>query len=484
MNTNESCIAVIDVGSSAIRGCVGYKDEANEFHVLSSETRSVGDEVRRGMVCNVKGAAKIVREVVDALQQSESAPCTISQVLVSVNAASLRSKEARTVNGLQGTEEVTGDILIDMEYDCESQVPEGKEVFYSHLKEYVVDGFRSQSPLGEKPKTLEVAYTLVFGKQEIQQSLAEMFTEIGVDYNLAPGGWATAKLVVPTEERKRGAVVVNCGAETTTVCVVKEDKVCYLVVIPIGGQSITNDLQRIMSFEEAETEKISHGSAIHYSLWKNGTGPSDLSTLMDLPQRDRSINEIIVARAEEIVANVWAQIQASGINLQEATIYLTGGASRLKDLDVLMKNQTNMSVIRVATNPLLAEGSPQESLTPEFSQCVGLLTMDYKGGCELAEKPSQEPEQEVTEDAEPAGTPSTDNSAKQEKVEVVHSEPSLFDEFRDLLPFGKKKRASQPKTASPTNDKAPRQSAVGQTMKKVEQKGMELMDSLFDGDDI
>lgn len=482
MNTNKSYIAVVDVGSSAIRGCVGYRDESQALHILSAGSLPVGDEVRRGLVCNVKGTARIVREVVDALQQNEAYPCRISQVLASVNAASLRSKEARTVNGLQGEEEVTQDILDTMADDCSLEVPEGKELYFSQLKEYMVDGFKSQSPVGEKPKMLEAVYTQVYGKPEILSQLDAAFKEAGVDFTLMPGAWAAAQVVAPFEDRVHGCVVVDFGAETTTVCVIKDDHICHLVVIPLGGQCITNDLQRLsFSEEEAEQEKLVHGSAIHHSQWKNGIGPKELAGRKELSPRDKSINDIIVARAEEIVANVWAQIQVSGVALQEATIYLTGGASRLKDLEVLVAEKTNMRVVKVEENILRDDSCPSVCRTPEFSQCVGLLVLGEAEGCEaeFADEEDNQPETVDKPVEEPVEEPDNGHSTDRN---VDNQGGSLFGDFMDFIPWHRRRKSSPAKPQQP-REKPQQKSVVEKTMEKAEQKGMAFMDSLFSGDD-
>ena len=61
------------------------------------------------------------------------------------------------------------------------------------------------------------------------------------------------------------------------------------------------------------------------------------------------LNNIIEARTEEIIANVWNQIQLSGYDDKLlAGLIITGGAANLKDLDEVLRKRSKIEKVRNA----------------------------------------------------------------------------------------------------------------------------------------
>ena len=73
---------------------------------------------------------------------------------------------------------------------------------------------------------------------------------------------ASAAVVLP-EERELGVIVVECGAEHTSLAVFSRGALSALGMVPVGGDHITRDLAALLSVEpvEAERLKIEVGSA-------------------------------------------------------------------------------------------------------------------------------------------------------------------------------------------------------------------------------
>ena len=163
------------------------------------------------------------------------------------------------------------------------------------------------------------------------------------------------------------------------------------MVLPLGGNSITHDICDLdVEESEAEQLKLKHGSAVN-EPGIEGEPPVmiDLSNHRTVPEQE--LNDIIEARVEEIVANVWNQIQISGYENQLlAGIVLTGGSAKLKDFDELFRRVSGLDV-RVAVPEIgIAEASLPKVADPACSTVVGLLLKgSAKGGCVVVERPAQ-----------------------------------------------------------------------------------------------
>ena len=62
----------------------------------------------------------------------------------------------------------------------------------------------------------------------------------------------TAAMMIAEAEKRGGCVLVDLGADTTTVSVYYKNILRHLAVIPIGGNNITKDIASLQ-IEEAET---------------------------------------------------------------------------------------------------------------------------------------------------------------------------------------------------------------------------------------
>ena len=81
------------------------------------------------------------------------------------------------------------------------------------------------------------------------------------------------------------------------------------------------------------------------------------------------LNNIIEARAEEIVANVWNQIQLSSYEDKLlAGIILTGGAANLKNLDETLRKRSKIEKIRMAKLPRNTVHAPSNVLKGWFAE--------------------------------------------------------------------------------------------------------------------
>ena len=162
----------------------------------------------------------------------------------------------------------------------------------------------------------------------------------------------TANAVLTESERRSGCALVDFGADTTTISVYKNNILRFLTVLPLGGNSITRDITTLqMEEEEAERLKKTYGDA----LYEEEPEQEEATCKLDDDSRIikvADLNNIIEARAEEIIANVWNQIQLSGFDDKLlAGIIMTGGATNLKNLEEMLRKRSKIEKIRMARLP-------------------------------------------------------------------------------------------------------------------------------------
>lgn len=185
---------------------------------------------------------------------------------------------------------------------------------------------------------IEGRFLNIVARASIKNNLERCFEQAKIkiaDLLIAP--LVTANAVLSESERRSGCALVDFGADTTTISVYKGNILRFMTVLPLGGNCITRDITSLrIEEEEAEALKITYADATYEE-------EGEEKATCQLEDEERTIelgilNDIIGARVEEIIDNVWNQIQLSGYDDKLlAGIIITGGTANLKNLDEVLR---------------------------------------------------------------------------------------------------------------------------------------------------
>jgi len=367
MNKSRYIVA-IEIGSSKIKGAVGQIDPSGMLTVKGiEEEHQHPNYVRYGCVQNVKEVANSLNLVITKLNNRIS-PSKISAVYLGVGGRSLKSAPARLTQHLADDTEVTPE-MVEALLSRAAVTDPGTEKLEVEAVEYQVDG-KSQGidPVGMLARDLSATVNVVSCRSQILRNLQLSVSE---KLNLSINGYvvrpmALADLVLTNEEKRLGAMLVDCGAETTTVAIYKGGVLVYLATIPLGSRHITRDLMTLPAIEErAEEIKRTIGDA-HPDENHHGGTPEEIDT--------SKINNIVSARASEIAANVAAQTGYAKLLISDLTggIVIVGGGSMLKGFAEILAHATGMNVRR-GSLPASVRMAGSRVATTEDLDVVALL---------------------------------------------------------------------------------------------------------------
>jgi cell division protein FtsA len=432
MSSVAELIIGIDLGSTCMTGVLGKKISGGTELIALSQIPVVSG-IRRGVIHNIDVVSRGIQELLDNLQSKFESKFKVEQVYIGINGYSIRTIDIKSSTTLSG-DEILNEMHLDLLTDeVEDKIPDNLDIIEVFPQEFIVDGKVDLNPVGSMPENVEAHYKVVAGKPVILRNLMTCIERVHINYEPVLGPLASAEAVLEADEKSRGVVTVDFGAETTSVCIYKNNVVRYISILPFGGNSITKDLLNLnIDEDDAESLKLKSGTAIHYSEKSNtDSEESLLSTISDF---DKETNEIIVARAEEIVENIYAQLRFSGAELQKLTsgIVITGGASQLPGLDAILSKKSGLPV-RIG-NPLQNIISKPDSIfvEPGDSLAIGLLLLGRADCCKIpdpVEKPEVKPiEKQDTVKSQTLGGDFEDENEgeieeKKKKVKVKKEKP-------------------------------------------------------------
>ena len=337
----EKYIVALEIGSSKIKGAIGTVDPQGTLSIKAVEEEKLCDGVRYGCIRNVVETAGAIRNVIERLEMREPGR-NVNGVYVSVGGRSLMAQSIEIERRLPREMEITGELIDEMTDDALNyQIHERKIVDVTPM-EFRVDNVPANRVVGTFGSHVSARLNLISCRNQLVKNLNHVLDErlrLTV-HNMFVRQIAEADLVLYTEEKRQGCMLVDFGAETSTVSIYKNGVLLYMVTIPMGSRNITRDITALNYLEEhAEELKITGGNAL------STPEPAALPSNNGQPDFGQ-INNYVSARAGEIIANINEQIKYAGLTPDKLPggIILVGRGSKLNGFDRRLENLTTMKV--------------------------------------------------------------------------------------------------------------------------------------------
>lgn len=234
---------------------------------------------------------------------------------------------------------------------------------------YSVDGDRVTDPIGRLGRILKVTYRVYLANKQYLDRLKNLFTVCGIEnIHFYPKAKAYAEVVKDIFDDD--FALVDMGASSIEVLFFKENVLEYEASLPLGVNTIDLDIASAyrITFEQAKKLKHDWGQALR-SHCKNRKVQIP-NTNLTLESRD--LSTVVQNRMEELLEGVLWLLQQWGFDSPKRNIFLTGGGSRLQDVDVLLSYMAGCSVDKIEVHRI--QTSKVDALrTPEYLLVLGLL---------------------------------------------------------------------------------------------------------------
>ena len=339
-------IVAIELGSTNIIGVAGKKNIDGSISILSVIKEDSTSCINKGVVYNIDKTVQCLTNIIKRLETSLKAK--VAQVYVGVGGQSIRSVKNTLIKELPLDTVVTLDMVNELMDENRNMTYPAQEVLDAITQEYKVDAQYQLDPVGIQCTRLEANLLNILWKKSFYRNLNKCFDNADIaiaEMYLAP--LALADSVLTDVEKRVGCVLVDLGAETTTVSVYYRNILRHLAVIPLGGNNITIDIASLqMDDENAEKMKRKYASA--YTDSKDIDENLKYSIDEDRQVDSKTFIEIVEARLEEIIKNVWYQVPSEYTDKLLGGFIITGGVSNMKNIEKAFKQHTGVDKIRIA----------------------------------------------------------------------------------------------------------------------------------------
>ena len=382
----------IDIGSSAIRIVVGQRVQkergVSDVTILGAvEVPSQG--ISKGSVTSIDDAVASVSTCLEHAERMTGQP--LQSAWVGIGGTHIIAQESKGVIGVARSDGEIREEDIDRAIDAARTVatPSNHEILHVIPKSFTVDGQRGvKDPVGMTGIRLEVDALIIQGLTSQIKNMTKAVYRTGLNIDdLVFSILATGEAVLSQKQKELGSVVINIGAQTTSLIVFEEGDVMHVSVLPIGADHITSDIAIGLrtSIDVAEQIKLAHGTALtsHAERGKK-IHVSEFGALGDESCTHQFLAEIIHARAEELFEKIdeeLASIDRSG--LLPAGAFLTGGGAKLHGMTEVAKQVLRLPV--TLGTPIGVSSGVEQAQDVAFSTAIGLVKWaqdieDHGGG--------------------------------------------------------------------------------------------------------
>lgn len=377
MASKQEITAIVDIGTSRIRGLVGAKNERNRTEILAHASLP-SQGIKRGVVLNIEECSKVMGELKSKLEAQSG--LEIRRVNITMSGQAIQTMVFDGIRYTAGNG-VVSQQDIDYLFSEAKNMPldPGFKIYHIFPQGYTIDDEPDiKNPVGHAGRKVNASFKMLIGPKSYQDNIEMVLSRCNLQLGrLIISTVATSEAVINWDEKDAGVVVVDVGAGTTTMSVYRSGHFMHSAVIPFAGDVITNDIKEGCGILRrfAEQLKVQYGQAMGDFAEEEkvvtiaggeGWEPKEISF--------KSLAYIIQARLEEIFDDVYSQIEKSSLmDFSHQGIVLVGGTSRLRNILQILKFRTGMDA-RLGKPEIRLDSNPEFDIQ-DFVTALGALKL-------------------------------------------------------------------------------------------------------------
>jgi len=373
-------VAGLDIGTTKTCAVVAAASSGGLEIIGLGEAPSTG--MRKGIVTDLE---ETVQSIEAATERAERmAGVSISQVYVGVTGEHVQSTNNRGVVAVRGEERevVRGDVKRVVDASKLINVGAERQIIHALPRHFTVDGHDGVTdPIGMSGGRLEVDTHIVTGGNSFITNVLKCVHRAGLE----PAGivfepLASSAATLLPEEQHVGVILLDIGGGTTDVAVYAAGGAVATGTIPVGGNTLTNDIALGLKTTFAEAEKVKRTLA---TLACDGEREATNFVVTTLDGRTTktvtaaALRTIVEPRLLEIFRMARAQIaERLPRDVILAEVVLTGGGAHLRGIEAAAAEFFAMPA-RIGV-PATIGGLSDTAKQPEFATAVGLVLFGPK----------------------------------------------------------------------------------------------------------
>ncbi|NIA10820.1 MAG: cell division protein FtsA, partial [Nitrospiraceae bacterium] len=335
---------VIDLGTSSIRTAV-----ISTLNGKKSLTVSVSPSrgIKGGNIVNVQSATDALRASLNKLKLESpvSIPNEAYVLITGAHTLSYNVESSKEFPGIQSisyadVNDIKGKAKSDLLKKLGQAIRQHYEIIHIIPQEFKVDNLSGiQNPIGHSGKTLGMRAFVVLASKSSIGTISSLLEHVNLKLrSLVVQSLASSYGIRDDKTYLNNNLIVYLGAGNTEYMLFKEDKPALSGNLPFGGDDIVDFIVSQLKVNRKEAERLFLNYATAYAL----NVDKEKVITVNYGAKLRKIPEIYISilvhfqlkkRFKDIKQEIESKDPSYISNLNR--IYLTGGLTGLKDIDLL-----------------------------------------------------------------------------------------------------------------------------------------------------
>jgi cell division protein FtsA len=333
--------ASMDIGSDSIKILIAeYTTKGLKIeHSLS--TKSAG--IVRGEIIDTNKCSKVIY---DCIKKNKHKIRAITVNISSPLISSFDSEGTATISGKVDKNDIDSAIMNNSDYRI--LLENDKKIFEYPFGFSLDRDAKTRNPIKQKAKYLQVFYHLTSVDKQVIVDISNTIRKSGsiVEDNII-SSIALQDFALTDEQKRSGVCLLDIGAQTCDIAIVKDNSIKYSATLDFGGDDIDDEISYHYDCENKEAKKIKE----LYGFAKNdSTKQEQFVGFMQFGTQkflsNYELADVINQSLIKFFSKIKTIIKNQDIKVLGAGFVITGGVAKLDGFKILareiLKNKVNV----------------------------------------------------------------------------------------------------------------------------------------------
>ena len=356
-------IVGVDIGTSKVCTVVGEVNNFSQVEIICNTSYKCNG-LKKGKIINedevILSLAKTIKDAEEETNlKINSAYVTIPGKYVTIVQNSI-TKEVKDKYAGISVRDVQNAIMQVKDIE----VPEGQNLIDIVPDKITLEnGTVVTDPVGSLSSNFTISAQVILADRDYVRQLSNIFKKAGLEIDgIVPTTLAERNLVLDTNELHDNIMLLDIGAGNTDIGVFEGSTFLYTNSIPLGGDTLTNDIALVLNISEEEADKLKRQYGLALKSFIDNDNDIILNTRKDNNKnkiiKSSELIEIIEARIEEMFSIINKDITNHGLKQKINNVILTGqGIVNINKSDVAGKINLNIPV-KISTGRAISTVKP------------------------------------------------------------------------------------------------------------------------------
>ena len=321
-------IVGIDIGTSKVCCCLGQINKFNQVEILNSSSVTC-EGLKRGKIVSSDAVARAIRFAISDIEATQDFIIKSAYVnIVGMHVSIFKTRYSiKLEDKYAGVSQKDIDAIIRNVGQFE--VPEGYQIIDVVPSKFITDSRITDDPIGIFTDFLEAELDVIIADKNVVKSIGLVMQKAGLQIDgIVTNGFAMRDIVLSDEEKNNGVLLLDIGAGNIDVTVFKDNGILFTDAIPVGGDTITNDISIGLEISYQEADKLKKQYGLSRTKYIDNDYSITLSTYTG-EKNSKTIKcselvEIIEARVEEMFELINQKVEEAGYKSSIATCVIAG----------------------------------------------------------------------------------------------------------------------------------------------------------------